>query len=592
MCSAELRPGANYCTQCGASTAVTVISFDEETTGGGAGEADVQATSWASRLVVAGGLLSLVVLVGLFVFGGSSPGDDEVAPEPTPTAGPTADAETGTTPRETPALPEPRAGEPLIWDRELDLGEMGPVDLVEHQGQLFLFTTALEHRFGGWFGSDEAGLAAHVSANGETWVDLGEVIGPPATVVHVVASDFGLLAGGIDATGNTALWVSSDGRTWDHRILEETQEGTYPTYISNLAANDNAVLVVGSRGFGSYEEDMTTAVQEELAIAETEFSLSLGPDSVSAQGPLGLVLGSWSFDELGVSAPEPPADSGDAPPRMWRSTDTELWQPAELPGENAIELSVDDSGSFQLLSWGDQQELWRSPDGLTWTEGTVIRGADGLPTRLQGYEVSPSSQGFRYRIGTESNVATQSLAGLLPDNGSWYPGTSHADDDGLVVTYWPEGTPTEIDATQTILVVEGHRLATENGRLEIVPPDGPRFAVERWGPPENLSYRFVAETGSFEFTNPNDGSTLSVSLEDLKLLEPHNHFAVADTQMAYSPDLVTWSVGPIGVSTPKEGISVFDVALTPSHVVALAWEFDTSTQAPVGAVWSAPRPPR
>ncbi len=220
-------------------------------------------------------------------------------------------------------------------------------------------------------GFDMGGAAAWISTDGRTW----EHRAMPPTVsgawdgarrwwsmtaaMDVEAGPNGFVAAGRVKT-DAAVWTSPDGLDW-YRSDSAALGGPGLQHISAVAAGGPGWVAVGQR-----ERDGAVWVsvngEHWESVEDADFREAVIDDI--AAGKSGLVaVGMLRRFEIHSDA------------AIWTSSDGTNWDLSVLPGESRLSsIQIDPSGEF--LAFGVRQ-IWRSSDGINWVS-IHERGSDWL----------------------------------------------------------------------------------------------------------------------------------------------------------------------------------------------------------------------
>ena len=245
-------------------------------------------------------IAALVVVAGLILIG--------TLTSPNPAA---LEETTTTTPEEVEPPIDPEnftvdqiaTGEPLDWDLAMAIDDGYPLELLAHEGDVYLFT-GLEHAGG----PDSAGLVAWRSSNGTDWEALGEVISAEHRIVTVDSTVQGLVATSVRGEdGALVLWESADAAGWAPTEVPTRTEGPYHVVVASAVGANEATLLVASNTRYDRErllEDRRSAWGIELELSDLPWNLRwLGAEGqhLFVTGPLGVPLLEIPIDALELS---------------------------------------------------------------------------------------------------------------------------------------------------------------------------------------------------------------------------------------------------------------------------------------------------
>lgn len=197
----------------------------------------------------------------------------------------------------------------------------------------------------------------------------------PGTPRTVIAGGPGLIAGGT-LDKQAAIWVSTDGLTWEHISLAATlADDEAPSEITDIAAGpDGYVAVGGIRQIATVGPRGAAVWTSPDGLAWTRVAL---PDSVAADGYHGLehvTRGPAGFVAVGMQADlDTPLQLGEW--YVLHSPDGATWRRADLSMLNIgymWNLIATDTGYLGVgVNWLEARSaipgVWTSTDGMTWS---------------------------------------------------------------------------------------------------------------------------------------------------------------------------------------------------------------------------------
>ncbi|MFP4554816.1 MAG: hypothetical protein ACLFRT_13275, partial [Actinomycetota bacterium] len=253
------------------------------------------------RPTVLVGIAALIVFAGLMVLGGLTAPNPAAVEETTTTeeVEPPIDPENFT-------VSQIATGDPLDWELAMAIDDRYPLELLEHEEDLYLFTGS--EYLGG---RDSAGLMAWRSSNGTNWESLGEVISTDHRITTVESTVQGLMATAIRREdGALMLWESGDAVGWTGSEIPTGTEGPYHLDVASAVGASKTTLVVASNARYDRErllEDRLSELGIELELSDLAWDLRwLGKDGhhLLVTGPFGIPVLQQPIDGLGLSEEE------------------------------------------------------------------------------------------------------------------------------------------------------------------------------------------------------------------------------------------------------------------------------------------------
>ncbi len=232
-----------------------------------------------------------------------------------------------------------------------------------------------------------ADAAAWFSPDGRTWTRANVTDGTGRTMDQVVATETGFVALG-DAGydyhagfgAGTAIWTSSDGRTWT-RLANEAAP-PLGTRLRSVAAGTEEYLAAAAFEHAQGIED-TPRQPVTSGIWRSNDAIHWEPIPGTPLGVAQIVHTSDGFLAIGSS------DTGDvAHPLSWRSADGRSWTSVEVPSPNGLPEGTSAygqrlvSGAAGLLAFGERADDfstvgWSSTGGTAWTPLDLSAILDG-----------------------------------------------------------------------------------------------------------------------------------------------------------------------------------------------------------------------
>lgn len=482
-------------------------------------------------------------------------------------------------------------GDRFGWINAPGVGRMWPLDLVHHEGQLYLFgSTAHPHRQ-----SESGALRAWVSENGIKWVSLGEVAGNGYRVHRVVSTTAGLFALGARLEDNAPhIWSSSDGDSWVAEELPkggETGTGEF-VRLSAVTELDGRLLVFGTvlgDFFGEIAKHLPEEVADHLPYG---LSWSRGPDGyrVSVHGPLGITGFSATLDELGISD-EVATSFFDLSRRpemayRWSSRDGTDWE-VEESDIWAVENFWPGPDGLLLASSGPR--VWSSSDGLEWEgHGTSSRAHIHEIQIREFWEGLLIGSGIGEHLFQSQDGIEWEQAGtgdLLPDQLQWHLDPVAAGEGGVaaVATAWHRVATQE--PSPVIIEKEGHTLTVDlrGGIMTLDDPDGltitgPLLSSDE--PSELVTVDFIEEQVTFHHPET-DEPMVSFGFATLERVETSATSLELDTGKAllFAPDGEKWSLQDLSTVMGDDD-RIADMAVLADRVILLTYETPQTLRSP------------
>lgn len=443
----------------------------------------------------------------------------EIAPIVPPTTTTTVDARTF-------SVRDIVTGKNLIWFRAPPIEPRWPIEMLEHEGSVYLFTTSMPPE-----GSTSGGgLEGMVSTDGISWRSLGEVIDVEYVINGVDSTEGGLVATGNHIeTGTPHIWTAVDAGAWQISNLPGEASGEdLPAFARPTVATmfDDRLVVLGN-----IQSDLLSLLEERLPesvapadIARYGFEISEQDRVLRIHGPLGLVGYSESLERLGI----------DQTTATWLLYTAQIEESLAWSSANAVDWDLNSFHAFYI------DHVWHGPGERLFASGSGVFGPmvwssiDGRTwERLGSSSVGQAQVIWRDRIiaTTGDHHLLQSPDGLnwgyldtgdlLPPELHWDVGPVAAGDAGLAVV-----ATVQREARETPMAVVVER---DEGTLAIDPltstltvsgADGSVLTVPLWSgePSDAVHIDFIER--QVTFTSPDSGEEiLTVDFETLDRAE-------------------------------------------------------------------------
>lgn len=475
------------------------------------------------RPAVLVGIAALVVFAGLMILGGlTSPNPAAVEETTTTTAeevDPPIDSEDFT-------VSQIATGDALDWGLSMAIDDRYPLELLEHEDDLYLFTDS-EHLGG----PDSAGLMAWQSNNGTDWKALGEIISAQHRVTTVDSTMQGLVATAIRREdGALMLWESADAVEWTATQIPTGSEGPYRLDVASAVGASKTTLVVASNTRYDRErllEDRLMALGIELDLSDLAWDLRwLGEEGhhLLVTGPFGIPVLQQPIDALGLSDEER------------QELTNELFDPV------GTDVRVrNESGEWETGFIGDARgidSVVPTPDGRLIAYGTGTSGRlakathDGIEWSPAASSVSPvQAQEWEKRfVG-----AVNSPDVMISDDGETWQATGLSDRFPNELPWTPITMGAGEGGVAMFLRGDGHRSPVQPRSLELTAPDGSPFLLVQQGG----EFVVISENGRNRWTlnagirsEPDD--SIDVDIEEKRLTLRHPETGKAWTSFSFA----------------------------------------------------------
>lgn len=495
----------------------------------------------------------LALLAVTFVLGQATSPPEEVLADPTSTTSNSpivAPTTTTTLNPETFSVRDIAMGDTFIWLHAPPLPLGWPIEMLEHEGSVYLFTTSMTPQ-----GSTHGGgLEALVSSDGIAWESLGEVIGTRYVVNGVDSTEQGLIATGNDIeTGTPHIWIAIDGKEWQiSNLPHQIAEAELPVFSKpTVATSFNDRLIV----LGNAQSDLLSLVDGRLPeevtpadIARYGFDISEQDRVFQILGPLGFVAYSESLEDLGIDDAMATrllytAETEEA--LAWSSAGAGDWGLNRFNAfyiENIWHGAEDRLFASGLGVFGPM--VWVSTDGVKWERlGSSSIGRpqvmwrESLVATTRDHHILQSSDGLKW--------AYLDTGDILPPRLDWDIGPVAAGDAGLAVVATMRR---ESSRTTTVVVERDEFILTMDplsNTLTVASGDRAVLTVPLWSgePSEYVQVDFPNE--EVRFKGPDTAETLlSVDFATLDQADRLMKTAGVDEEVAlmFTDDESTWTV--------------------------------------------------
>ena len=194
------------------------------------------------------------------------------------------------------------------------------------------------------------------SADGETWERLIDVPGSDgAYPMAVTGGANGVVAVGSDAEGRTVVWRSTDGKTFDHVVIDDPSIAA----LTDPQAMGDVYVALGS------EDRPPVLLRSGDAQAWAESPIDSAPEALASR----LAAGEWGYVVQGLWDPGCELTDPTCVPQPvgWGSADGRTW--ARLPDQDTPigdgASIVVDAGKHGVVAI-DGASAWASPNGWGW----------------------------------------------------------------------------------------------------------------------------------------------------------------------------------------------------------------------------------
>lgn len=540
--------------------------------------------------VVAVGVAVLALLAATLALGQATSPPEEVVADSTSTTeiAPVVEPTTTTTiDIETFSADDIATGERFFWVNAPPSGRLWPIDMIEHDGLVYLFGSQDVTTSG-----SARGASAWVSADGVQWDQVGGVIPETNTVHRVVSTEWGLIALGEGSDGTPRVWMSSDGRSFLASPLPFDRSTDGSRFEITDAEVSNGVLVVIGAQVPDHSSEVLDALPETMVASnQSSIRLEFEPAErdensiINVFAPMGLHAASLRMEELGFDQGVQSILVGpDAPPRqfMWSTRDGLTWQMEDLGSSIVDELWHHPSGD--LVAYGRRGQgsaVTISANDMTWRpqvrssrkwwnyeiaalaawNGSMVGGG-------QGEQLFVSSDGLSWQpLGTGE---------LLPDSINWRMGPAGTGEAGLVAVARalrannpPVFRPVVIESGDATLTVD-----LQDARLIVDRPGYEQLEVFLWTKNTLGHYEVDLAQEIVTFVDPPSRETLAtVGFETLEKAES-SAFAIdrsSERALLFTPDGNTWSVQSLS-NVVSETHEVESIVVLDDRVLLLTYD--------------------
>jgi hypothetical protein len=414
-------------------------------------------------------------------------------------------------------------GERLSWREAPRLDAQWPIELLEHDGRLYLFTSDGQSHPRHL----SSGLQVWVSSDGIGWERIAEL--EEAAITSIAATGGRLVAMGKHIEhGSPHVWISTDGVEWSASQLPMRPGTDLPitTWLTDAAVAGDRIIVTGS-GYTNPQEVILDLLPTEVAnyVDTYGMGLSEGPEgrSIEVYGPLGIVGYEATMEDLGIdeeTANDLFQGSGQELSYVWTSSDGVEWTVSETSGPRFERLWIAAGGELLASGWDNTgPAVWSSTDDYTWerTDSQMVNVVDSWNGWLVG--TRNERDVIRSRDGREwESLGTDAV---LPQALDWYMQTVDVGPGGIaaVATTWAQQPNSTVDATA--VEVADHTLTVDydTGILTIEGLSG-RSDVQLWSEDsvEHVVVDFADEQMTFMDVETGE-ELLTVGFERLREVE-------------------------------------------------------------------------
>lgn len=474
-------------------------------------------------------------------------------------------------------------GQRFFWVNAPPSGRLWPIDLLEHDGVIYLFGSERIDVDGGG-----RGASMWISADGVQWRSVGEVIPSTHTVSRVVSTGEGLVALGRDRDGAPMVWRSTDGESFQAlaRPTQAVPAGTV-VQLNDALEFEGRLIVVGIQ-IPDRTRDVLAALPESL-VGSDPTSVTLGFEVrddvddgvVDVFGPLGLHAFSMRMGELDLDPSLEAVLVGPDPPIrqfIWSTADGLDWQGTEVGSSIVEDLWLTPAGTLVAYGPGGRDStVLTSADGETWERR-------GRSSRAWIFEIGALGVWREMMIGgglgedlfiTDDGLTWERLGtgDLLPDSINWRLGPVAAGDVGLVsvaralrANRAPVFTAAEIDAGEATVTLD-----LDAGRLLVDHPGYQPLEMLLWTEYTDPPYQLDFNQRTVTFTDPQTGDVLATlgfaTLESAEnsafTIETSNELA-----LLYTRDGEEWSIQAL-TGVVSDGHEIDDILIVDDRVLIL-----------------------
>lgn len=557
------------------------------------------------------------MIVGFIALGSLSP-SDPIATEPSTTTSTTIEEIEPPVDPENFTVAQIATGEPLAWDQVLTSDTGFPIEIVDHFGTLFLFTTEEPS----W--TDEpGGLIAWESADGVAWERIGQVTSDEYRVTAIASTQQGLLAAGaIPGSDTLTVWRSDDGADWFSSEAPTATSSSYETPVASaIGATSDRIVVAAETEVDrdGIVEDHLEAVGIDVDLSNASWQTRYGGEDgieLSVYGPFVTPAVTVYLDDLDLTDRERRwvADGlePDGQTSTWVMDDQGQWTRGTVPLEHVTQIIGRNTGGLLALGSGGAA----SPAGFTSSDGVEWSATADSPTPLKAVNRESFLVGFGGALrpdllysmlgGTWREMEINEV--LPPSVGTWSPTAFGGGDHGVAMAV--EGR--EEPASPTVGATRGTTtLTSEEGVKLTLDYESGRFMLDEDGTTTHtweMHYPSSTESpGGLDvdledemivFRDPHDGEQLATfTFDDMRraetrfrssqiepTLESRHHVLVLNT------GALQWEIKDLGPVVGERQI-VRLIAVSSDHVVAVLDEVVVPGETPSGfEIWSAPLP--
>lgn len=432
------------------------------------------------RPAVLVGIAALVTFAGLVLIGTLTAPDPAAVEETTTTT--VEDVEPPIDP-ENFTVSQIATGDPLDWGLAMAIDDGYPLDLLEHEDDLYLFTGPEKLA-----GPGPAGLVAWRSSNGTNWEPLGEGISTDHRITTVDSTVQGLVATAIRREdGALMIWESADAIEWTGSVIPTGSEGPYHIDVASAVGASETALVVASNPRYDRErllEDRLSELGIEMDLSSLRWELQWigeGGHHLIVRAPLGIPILQQPVEGLDLTEAQRTELLSELYDPLgtdiWLRRGDDAWQTTEIRDARNIDSIITTPAGRQIAyGSGPSGRLAKATDnGSDWTGLETGIGPWLIERWREGYVGAASPPDLMMSEDGESWRAA-GLADSFPDEVGWAPIALGAGDGGMAMFVrgsWPI-SPSQPAETSELTAVDGttYVLATAGSGYRLVSRDG------------------------------------------------------------------------------------------------------------------------